>query len=918
MADTTLKSKLDALKFKSVFDVVAIPEAKFVDAYKSGFSNDIAETKKFYDAATYYANSIAHHYRSNTAFAAPAPSKTLATSPTYANLFPENVPVCPSDSINVQDSPVAYLVDLYQFITSLAVSSSPTAPLTVSINGLFEKRRPDIKAVCLSEADTNTPVSGLDIVNRILNTAITSDSTVKGEIKNVPLYEYFSKITYPIHFPFNLAYVQIVQCLKAKGLLLGSVRQKSDTKYPYFFDPHLGVDGTKQKNGFLENSAISPEQIDVITEANPNHDAEIIARNYGLAENALSQLNAVPVFLQRLSITRDELDQLLAINQYAPVASPNVWIATDRPLIANPTVYGASYIYHGDADSGPITITGTAGSEVLSKLTLPRLDFINRFVRFHHHTDLKYHELDWLFQCVRNTENVKNSGQEQQRFNEKNAIRAYGLFNYLRSKYSLTLKEFTALLDKLCPYSVDGEPSQFDKLFNANLAGAPPLKIDQASFQLDKASELDQQSIHQISTGLGIDYVTFQNLSGIIIEAQLGEGLDKVTRSLEFISASYRLTKLSQLFGFTVMETYQLLQLIITPENKNVLSRFLLPEVYKDLQKEDPDNISIIFAFELAAVWLKKNELTPTDLLMILEFPGVQPVLVATPQVFNVFNELNLGLQLKNTENDKSTTKNYTIDTADNTLAKVIAKLYSVDAQLAYELVQWVDKADKDFSEKLLGEVDKLTDVKDQNALQSKGKEFLAQLVKLERYITVVKRLKLGKLELQLLVSHPEYVDDEFEDKPILNLKRLYLLTRLKDWFAISPETEEKTLAYLSTAANVYALHGSDPEKDVNRKTRDDDFNECNALLAHVVDWNSAAVQEFIYQLASQKIAKTFFRIEWILRLRELSIKTGLPVLQLKYLLSHSPLKYGDSLTIANFLLATRLRPELAVPVQIT
>lgn len=875
MPDTDLKKQLKLLDINSVFDIARLPETKFITMYGNKFSSP-EEAKNVYDAAIFYANSIAHHYRSGTAFAASAPHTAGFARPRYTDLFPDNVPVCLPSSVKVQDSPLAYLVDLYQFITSLAVSDS--------VSDLFKNRRPDIKKLCLSESNTNSPVSGLDRVNRILSDTIAS----KVNLGARTLDEYLAQINYPIHLPFNLAYVQISQCLKEKDVLLGDLLQEADGRYPYFNDDLLGFDSIRQKNGLLYDSGVPPEQINLLT--NGKADPPSIAANYGFASSIteldlIKQLSFVPTLLQRLSLSRNELDQLVAINQYAPQASANVWETKDTKLTATPTDYGASYIYHADKNEPLITVTGTAGNETLNNLTLPRLNFINRLVRLQKYTNLSYGELDWLMTCVKNTENASENGQQ---FDEANVIRALGLFKYLENRYSIHLKEFTALIARFCPYSVTGELSQFDQVFNAHLLGATALQLNWTNIVINSGSRDDQLATHEIAGGLGIDVRSLQQISSIILPqffTEIGaEGYHgELEKSVVTVSLFYRFTKLAQLFDFTVLEVWQLLKLIAPVK---ALSRFILPELDKSPNtKNSADNISILLAFEEAAAWLKAHQLTPAALIAIVGTEGTPSTSVANPQAINLFNELQTTLTLKESD--------------DKRLADAIIKLYNVNAQCALDLVRWVGNG---FSKTILDEVGETRSqaagpipnsegTTNSNA-QSLSSKFLEQLALLERYIAAVDFLKLTKTELQLLNSHANYFSEKLASPAPLNLKLVYLLTRLKDGLALASYTEEKTLNYFALA-----------------NTAIPDANACNQMLAQLLNWSRDELNAIVnLPEIKNKFVKTSAELDFVLRIKELNTKTGLPTQQLAdiRLFEVNKQPYKDYARVANFLLAAR------------
>ena len=941
-----LYKQFKSIGFESVFEILQISKPRFIQLYNEKLKGNAG---KVYDWAMFYINYIAHHYRGNEgtapklqadepltsdsamaysvayAYAAP-PLGSEELKPTYEHLFPEDkdIPVCHPESLKAQTSPVAYLVALYQFVNNLGKTEEGET-VAKPIKELFEQRRPDIPLLCLNEKNTNQAISGLELVNDILATAIKKklgDAIPKDQT----LDEFLAYTVYPFELPFYLPYLQILQVLEEKKLALGAIIQQVNPKYPYYLDAKLGFDDI----GFSVNanrdlkaySGLTPTQMIAIASLTiPSSvlDSEnfplsaYLIEYYGLYRNKavtegikallaklksgqvltppeiaqlqacipqlLEDLTQVTIFLEQTSLTRDNLNQLFSLQQYQPKVSKNFIKKGNGEVVKPPTPADYGSIHINAYGRSLLGIDGQPPDEKIINRSSTNLsdDFylINQFIRFQAWTGIKSNELDWLIYSAKSSLRDDEFGIMEKPI--WTTIRAFGFFRYLYASYVITLEEFTGVIYTLCPYSIGDALSQFDRLFNAN-EDVPALILDNSAFNYQSGDVADQQTMHQIATGLLIDYQVLQRLAALLIE---GTYLDKLTRSLETISAFYRLTKLAQLFGFGVLEFWQLLNLVV--KELEIKKQFLVPEL---VQEGKPDTLNVIVALEQAVVWLKKHHLTPVHLLMLLGTEN--PTLVATPQAMNLFNDLKQFLEMGGEKTEAEVTA---------ALSQALIKLYHVAPDLAFNLVQWIGK---DFAISILAEVDALKDeVTDVASLQAKGGAFLNKVYDLERHVASSNFLKLTKTELQLLNSHPEYFPSQVSagEPAKLDFKLLYLLTRLKDWLALSTETEEKLLSYFTFA-----------------HTQPVDKQHCIDLLAESMHWDKREI-EFLFDRLDNptKVAKTMSDIDWILRIKELCMQTGLPANQLIALatLGSASSKGLDSpyvkfVEAANALLATR------------
>jgi hypothetical protein len=635
--------------------------------------------------------------------------------------------------------------------------------------------------------------------------------------------------------------------------------------------------------------------------------------DYGLIEGTteaqlITALSSVATFLEKTSLTREQLSQLLSVNQYEPHGSQNV----STILKVTPSVYGSNYVNHGGE---PLTITGTGSAESIKGLTAIRLKGLSRFIRLQKWTGLKFDELDWLMTATRNTANLVGEEKSASYFSEEQAIRALGLFNHLHKQYHLELEEFTALIDKLCPYSVGDKLSQFDRLFNNQL------KLDGGDITLGSSGSLDPQTtetLHQIAAGIGSDYATLLALCIFVQTAQV-----KITKTLETVSFFYRIVKLGQLFGFSGLTLWQLLSLILgasafAKSQPNVIKRFLFPEDIVNKKQTIPDIIDIIVALEECAAWLKAQQVSPANLIGLLTAKPSQ-FLVETAQISNFLTELSLQFPaLESTKSQEALEATF-----KEAVIKCIVKFYEVSSRVATYLVQllgdeFLTVITKAAKENLPTETASAVPEYEENVAtkmyagvkKPTDSIVLAYMSNLGQAVAIVNLLKLTTMDLQLMAARPQDFSWKPEERGLFNLKQLYLVTRLNKGLRSSSDTGKTLLDYFVLADSPSSAA--------------DYVEKCSELLAQLIDWDKQEISVLFARLhgkaspttdapPSPKVASTVADIDWILRIKVLCQQTGLPASQLLNLTAlHVDSSYEDYLNAANALRATQVQEVTA------
>ena len=219
-------------------------------------------------------------------------------------------------------SPAAYLVDLLAFL-----KQTPGAASNRTAKDVLFDRRPDIGRIELSCANTNTPVPYIDLVNEILENAISPPSPDKPQPQtsgtaeelnanpqdvNVPVYDTVLKTqVYPWTLPFDLWAEEARVYLRNLGAeryqLLEATHSLASpaegTRAAILTDPAIA-------RAYL---GMTPEEWQIITETTGRHPWEF----WGYAADTeptgwLTEVSSVPTFLQKSGLRYEQLLELLA------------------------------------------------------------------------------------------------------------------------------------------------------------------------------------------------------------------------------------------------------------------------------------------------------------------------------------------------------------------------------------------------------------------------------------------------------------------------------------------------------------------------------------------------------------------------------------------------------------------------------
>jgi hypothetical protein len=344
------------LGFKSASDIASHSKADFMAKYAHAFPSGEAElvygqaqmisavtfnifsmAKGLDTSAPLYALSPANGDRQN------AKNALVQRFPSMQNLF-GNLDFCQCEDCRSVLSPAAYFVDL---LDMLGQQSAPNAanntPLDVLIgkNG-FSGRRPDLGALPLTCANTNTAMPYIDLVNEIFEyyiahnntldagaaydtgSAITADLTAEPQHIAQDVYtNKLSKAVYPLSLPFDLWIETVRGFLNYFKISLAQVLEtfrRADHlelftdghSYPYYRAQILA-----------EALGISPEEYSVFTATDTTKWFSL----YGYANEAaaVNDLKSAKTLSQKLGVTYQEITDLVKTGFLNPGLYPLIF-----------------------------------------------------------------------------------------------------------------------------------------------------------------------------------------------------------------------------------------------------------------------------------------------------------------------------------------------------------------------------------------------------------------------------------------------------------------------------------------------------------------------------------------------------------------------------------------------------------------
>ncbi|PTB18124.1 hypothetical protein C9I57_25210 [Trinickia symbiotica] len=294
-------------------------------------------------------------------------------------------------------SPAAYLVDLLQYLKGF---SGNGGGVSNARDALF-LRRPDIQYLALNCNNTNITLPYIDLVNELLEGAITPPATpvtlietigTSSERRALPqqisqiAYDLTAKTVFPISLPFDLPFAQTTAYVAALGstraaiLSLFAGSPISAVLAPSIAAASLGINPAMQKviNGTDMHQAwewwgFAQHPANVI---DPKTRTPYVPNPV----DWVAALSKVPLLLNRAGLSLQQLYQLLE----------TIWVTQSSvTLKLGTTTTGGVQIVESDTDA--MAFTGLT-ADVLSRA--------NRFLRLWNASGLPMWELDWALEAA--------------------------------------------------------------------------------------------------------------------------------------------------------------------------------------------------------------------------------------------------------------------------------------------------------------------------------------------------------------------------------------------------------------------------------------------------------------------------------------------------------------------------------------
>ncbi|MHC8409918.1 Tc toxin subunit A [Pseudomonas sp. Hz4] len=570
--------------------------------------------------------------------------KALASLPSYLDLFnPDVYASAPAGSIENTASTTAYLVALREWVRDAIVDQAdPTTALPLDL------RRPDVDMLVINEMAVSRQESRLEILNSVLEAQISK----KLGISDVKAYLRTCRFHNGLPYDHDWESITHVAGKAVKDGVLGDVVRRVDLDYPYFKNP--GARGQRADAAQQLSSGIGPLQLSLLLESpyfplnaqqakaplsrvnprtrlidpTPQVSVENFYRqNFGQEAVELASLRWLRIFSQATRLDPRGVDALLGHGPFTPALSANA------PTFGHPddpktgVDSGAIYIHGGEAPAIDLIRdaigkqfqlyhVGESGSGLLAH----RMDRINRKCRLDRMLKLPSHQVDQLLIAAMRAEGRATG--EKLTWITTNTLRCLGVFKELNTRYGCEAEEFAALVDVLSVYGQDGQPSQFDRVYNVQALYDEPLRIDDVEFAITPRDKAEQQTVHQICNALDINFETYRFLA-IVIARAFGF-TTHLSRSLKVFTSFWRLVRLARMFKLSPIEATALLQTL--SDGEGLVSRLAgEPIVLSNGLEDGADALSTIRGLMECAIWSKDYDLPAFWLVQ-----NVNPVYVPT------------------------------------------------------------------------------------------------------------------------------------------------------------------------------------------------------------------------------------------------------------------------------------------------
>ena len=696
---------MNLLGFTSVFDIVELPKAEFIRKLARHNDDDGAQA---YENALSYTMQLQWLYDQQqvNAPALTRSKRDLASNvPSLLNEDWGNA--CHPDAIAAIDSPVAYLRALFLFATQLENNGRGTQAKTP-----LSQRRPDLRNLLIDHDTTFAQRPLLTLIDDMLR------KQIKQHHPQEKLHPLLSKQHYPLTLPYHHHHLQCRLGLSGTRHALGELSYRLSKRLP-FDDAGNALYGTvKTRNGDAQCllSELNPPQQKLLTQ--PPVTGSTLFETYFGRPRAPENLDD---FLKCTALDSTQLQALLAQNSFAPHASRS---APKQTLL----IYGARYV--NGTDRLPKLEVGQSGDGKIATLlnTSPdRFDRLHRMIRLQKWVDLPFAELDTLIVSAMVLEGTANAALQI----SHTTLRVLGVYRYLRGRYRLTPLEFSAWLDRLPVQASANEQPLFDQVFNRTLLSGRLLPLDDQAF--------DSHTRQQLCAALALSDTpdSLQLLTDVLPKP--------VVRNLATYSAIYRLARIAQVFGLSVLHCKQLADLLGPSTWSNLVTPTLSAEM---------GFLDVLMQLDWAVTWLRDSNTSVTQL---------RQRLLLEPATDNPALKRWVDLLPKGPE-----------ACIQEFLAKPTPALYSNELTLYYTL----------------------------HFNKTKTEPAPNHLILLAPDITTLLPLPVNSASLRQLLLNPRWLDSNNSPTGLveLSLGTLYLLQRFRDCCDTYGLAQDSLLAYFQSA----------------------------------------------------------------------------------------------------------------------
>ncbi|MDQ0011482.1 hypothetical protein J2T07_003692 [Luteibacter jiangsuensis] len=782
-----------------------------------------------------------------------------ANAANYLTLFTWPKAVQPG-ALNDNTNPLAYVHELFQLAMKLEAGADASRARPLGL------RRPDIGDMPMDERSLKQTFPSLRFAIDCLE-----DTVRKSEFApSSTIHETIASSVFPASLPFHFAWEQVKAVLRHRKLFIWDIVRKSDADYPNF--TFGNVTSTSLRAAMTLSSGFAPELRALLT-ANPSKAADSttwIATTAG--DNTTPTIGDLAVadrFRRRLGLSRKQLRQMLAV--YQPGKATEKGIVDRQPAVTrsahvsksdapvSSADFGAAFIndggealylrYEDDDESNPLRIEG---------LTNGHVDRILRILRLHHATKLSFSDIDILV-----TTALRAEGQSKGLHLTDTTLRALGLFQHLREKYSVTASQFASFIGDI-PSSASGrERAFYDTLFNPS--GIEPRSDSESVFTIDGTTfdpasdgRPDAIAVRQLSQAFRADEATVRWALACVVEAQ---ALSAPTRSLAVVSACYRLIALPRAVGLKPSEAPMLVA-ALDRENPSVLRQLAGVPSLDAAVTTSTDALDVIAIVMNAAEWATKHKHRIDALCLPLFIPSpsqpTEPWITATNDAIAALEPV----------------KGERADDDDIVAAAIQQGLQLKDSALSLPLLKWTNRTPESFAATLralaLSKEVVLTSEGTKDVRACLGPDDLRIWSDLERHAAIAKLFGLSVAALSAMVDHParfNLASAHGNAIRSLDFTTLYQVSRYADWLATMPagSNEDDAIDYFRQVHERRTL-GS---------------KESAAMLAGLTGWQQSEIETIARRIDSKNIPDTvedLRDVDFTMRLHELAIASELSV----------------------------------------